>query len=158
VNDDAPGSNAAGPPSPPVTPTLSSTPRSNPPPSSASQPLRRKPDGELVAPAHDGAELLLLERAERAVRSKTPALALALIRELEERHPRSALHEERDAIELMAHCQLDESGEAATGTEAAERRARFLKRHPESVYAARISNECDAASSAADRDESAPLR
>ena len=51
------------------------------------------------------AELALLQRAERAVRAKNPTLALALMDELKQSRPRSPLHEERSAIELMAHCQ-----------------------------------------------------
>jgi len=99
-----------------------------------------------VAKSNPSAELLLLERAERAVRSRNPALALALIAELEQSFPRSPLHEERRSIELMAHCQArgassDTSAEAKAET--AARRARFLRQYPESVYSARIADECD---------------
>jgi hypothetical protein len=82
---------------------------------------------------HD--ELSLLERAERAVRARHPQLAIALTAELSQRHPTSALHEERRAIELMAHCQ---SGAAETAALA----ERFTARYPDSVYAERISGEC----------------
>lgn len=80
-------------------------------------------------------ELLLLQRAERAVRAGSAALALSLIAELEEHHPRSLLLEERRAIELMAHCD-------AKATDASERAARFLREHPQSVYAGRIGTMC----------------
>jgi hypothetical protein len=91
------------------------------------------------------AELVLLERAERAVRSRNPALALALIAELEHSFPRSPLHEERRSIELMAHCQARDASSGAsadTKAETAARRARFLRQYPESVYSARITDEC----------------
>jgi hypothetical protein len=107
-----------------------------------------------VAKEDASAELLLLERAERAVRSRNPALALALIGELEQSFPRSRLHEERRSIELMAHCQaLGPSSEANADTKAdiATRRERFLRQYPESVYFARIADECDAANSVVPR-------
>jgi hypothetical protein len=80
-------------------------------------------------------ELLLLQRAERAVRAHNPALALALIGELEERYPRSIVLEERRAIELMAHC-------VAGATDASARAQRFLRDHPRSVHAGRIGEVC----------------
>lgn len=86
-------------------------------------------------------ELALLKRAERAVRAGNAALALALIGELEERYPRSRLLEERRAIELLAHCD-------AKATDASTRAARFLREHPRSVYAGRISTLCPAESTA----------
>lgn len=87
-------------------------------------------------------ELALLARAERAVRADNSALALALIAELEERHPRSRLLEERRAIELMAHC-------AASATDGALRAQRFVRKHPRSVYAERIAELCQAGAPAA---------
>lgn len=87
-------------------------------------------------------ELALLARAERAVRADNSALALALIAELEERHPRSGLLEERRAIELMAHC-------AASATDGALRAQRFVRKHPRSVYAERIAELCQAGAPAA---------
>jgi hypothetical protein len=80
-------------------------------------------------------ELALLQRAERAVRAENSALALMLTSELEERYPRSQLLEERNAIELMAHC-------VAHATDARPRAERFLRAHPRSVYAERIAALC----------------
>jgi hypothetical protein len=80
-------------------------------------------------------QLTLLQRAERAVRAENPALALALVTEHAERYPRSVLIEERQAIELMAHC------EAGT-VDASERARRFLQEHPKSVYATRVRELC----------------
>jgi hypothetical protein len=98
-----------------------------------------------IAKADPSAELVLLERAERAVRSRNPALALALIAELEHSFPRSPLHEERRSIELMAHCQARDASSGAsadTKAETAARRARFLQQYPQSVYSDRIADEC----------------
>jgi hypothetical protein len=87
-----------------------------------------------ASPALDD-ELALLQRAERAVRADNPALALALIDELEARYPRSTLLEERSAIELLAHC-------GAGATDARARAARFLRQHPSSLYAGRVRELC----------------
>jgi hypothetical protein len=84
----------------------------------------------------EGEELLFLARAERAVRNDNPALARALTRELAERFPRSPLHEERRAIELMALCQQEDPTRGA-------RLAAFERDYPKSVYAERIAGECD---------------
>lgn len=84
-------------------------------------------------------ELLLLERAERALRNHHPALATALIAELTQRFPRSLLHEERRAIELMARCQA--GGDASA---AASLRTGFERDYPTSVYAERVARDCGA--------------
>lgn len=85
-------------------------------------------------------ELALLQRAERAVRAGNAALGLPLIAELDAGYPRSKLIEERRAIELMAHC-------AAGATDGASRAERFLRAQPRSIYAARKSELCRAATS-----------
>jgi hypothetical protein len=90
----------------------------------------------------DGGELRLIQRAERAVRAKNPELALALSDELAERYPRSALHEERGAILLMARCQVE-------GSDTAADRERFARRYPGSVYTDRITSECEITDGAA---------
>jgi hypothetical protein len=105
--------------------------------------VRSKPRGlaapALAAPApaapSPNDELVLLLRAERAVRAGNAALALALTDELERLHPRSSLIEERRAIELMAYCE-------AGASDASARAARFLDAHPSSVYVGRIIEEC----------------
>lgn len=84
-------------------------------------------------------ELSLLQRAERAVRADNAALALALIGELEARYPRSTLLEERSAIELLAHCR-------AGASDASSRATRFLRQHPQSLYAGRVRELCAAES------------
>lgn len=105
--------------------------------STASSPPRAAPRTDITT-AKPSDELALLRRAERAVRTGNPALALALIGELEERHPRSSLLEERRAIELMAYCR-------AGATDAGARSQRFLREYPESAYAGRIRELCPAA-------------
>jgi len=109
----------------------------------AAQPLQRSkttaPQSDLRSDALELAdpnqELALLRRAERAVRNDDSALALALIAELEEHHPRSSLLEERRAVELLAYC-------VAGASDARPRAQRFLREHPRSVYAGRIAEKC----------------
>jgi hypothetical protein len=90
-------------------------------------------EGPVAPSPHD--ELAILVRAERAVRAGNAALALALTDELARLHPRSALVEERRAIELLAYCE-------AGASDASARAARFLGDHPSSVYVGRIIEEC----------------
>jgi hypothetical protein len=131
----------------PATPSASPSPRvprSASPKQVAAQSTTARPDraSTLSSPEASTAagrrdELLLLQRAERAVRSNNSALALALIGELEENYPRSVLVEERRAIELMAYCR-------AGATDGAARAQRFERDHPRSVYAERIAELCRA--------------
>jgi hypothetical protein len=120
-------------------PSSASPPRPKP---SAPPRSRADSDGPHRSSIDGAAELALLERAERAVRAKHPALALALIEELEQRHPRSPLQEERRSIELMAHCQAE-----GPGRDTAQRLESFVRRYPESAYSARIAAECGTVSS-----------
>ena len=96
-------------------------------------------------------ELLLLERAERALRNHNPALATALIAELTQRFPRSLLHEERRAIELMARCQA--GGDASA---AASLRTGFERDYPTSVYAERVARDCGAIDASPSTNSGAP--
>lgn len=80
-------------------------------------------------------ELALLQRAERALRSKNPALARGLIAELEARFPKTAWREERAAVLVLAGCALQEPHANA------QARA-FLERHATSVYIDRITSVC----------------
>jgi len=94
-------------------------------------PLRTATAPEALRPD----ELALLRRVERALRSAEPALALALLAELDERFPNSSLGEERRASNALAHCQLGDPG-------AAERAASFLREHGSSVYADHVRSTC----------------
>ena len=81
------------------------------------------------------AEVELLQRAERALRSQQDELALSFLEDCEARYPRSALREEREAIGVMASCQAS--------PEDAEKRAReFVRVHPASVYLGRVEKAC----------------
>jgi len=95
-----------------------------------------------TTPAAPGAvpvdELSLLRRVERALRGAEPALALALLAELEERFPRTSLAEERAAAAVMAHCGLADAG-------AQQRAQSFLRDQAASVYAERVRAACEPA-------------
>jgi hypothetical protein len=103
--------------------------------------------------AADGAsttagELALLRRAERALRGGDPALALILLDQLERAYPVTALGEERTAARILVDC-------ARSGELAKPEAARFLEKHPSSVYSDRVLRAChleaaDAAESSAD--------
>jgi hypothetical protein len=92
-------------------------------------------------PPHD--ELTLLSRAEHALRAGEAALALTFLDELERRHPRSTLLEERMAARLLADCLLDGPGARA-------RAEQFLRERQGSVYADRLQSTCAFAASDAD--------
>lgn len=82
-------------------------------------------------------ELSLLQRAERAIRSSNPLLALSLLADLDEQFPKGKLLEERAAARAMAGCQksLDPTSQSAA--------RRFVGSHPQSVYAARVRALCE---------------
>lgn len=81
-------------------------------------------------------ELSLLRRAERAIRSNDPTVALALLGDLDERFPRGRLLEERAAARVMAGCQ--QSPDASSQGTA----RRFLASRPRSVYTGRVQRLC----------------
>jgi hypothetical protein len=89
-------------------------------------------------------ELGLLQRAERAIRSNDPVLARSLLGELDQQFPKGKLLEERSAAGVMAGCQnsLDPASQSAA--------RRFVGFHPQSVYAARIRNLCELATTESD--------
>jgi len=78
-----------------------------------------------AAAAPLSAELALLRRVERALRNDDPALALALLSELDARFPQTRLAEERLAARSMAECKQE-------GPRAAPRARAFLREHPAS--------------------------
>lgn len=80
-------------------------------------------------------ELALLRRVERALRNNDPALARALLGELDERFPDSRLGEERAAARRIADCRSGEPG-------ASESARAFLREHGVSVYRKRIALAC----------------
>jgi hypothetical protein len=80
-------------------------------------------------------ELALLRRAERAIRTGDPTLALILLDQLERDYPRSALGEERAAARILVEC-------ARSGELARPEAVRFLAQRPSSVYSDRIIRAC----------------
>jgi hypothetical protein len=106
---------------------------------------RRGADVTREQRARTGAEeLALLKRAEHAIRSGQPELALSLLDELERRYPRTRLEEERTAARLMARCARADANASADA-------ARFLQNRPASVYSERVRAEC-----ALEMDDDAP--
>src|SRR5690606_23117475 len=89
-----------------------------------------------AAPADPaGEELVLLARAERAIRASEPALALTFLDDLERRFPTSSMIEERRAARLLAGCALSNPG--------ARRRAElFIEERAASVYTDRVRRSC----------------
>jgi hypothetical protein len=80
-------------------------------------------------------ELVLLQRAERAIRAGNGPLARSFIADLEARFPRTALRQERAAVLVLAACAALEPG-------AADAARAFVARNPNSVYLDRIQDAC----------------
>jgi hypothetical protein len=112
---------------------------------------KRKRSGETASPARhhqqrasstDG-ELTLLQRADHAIRSGEPELALSFLADLERRHPETQLGEERSAARLMARCALPSGVQRDHGDDEARAEAqRFLQHRHASVYADRVRELC----------------
>lgn len=92
-------------------------------------PARAESDGVL------NAELALLQRAERAIRSGEADLALSFLDDLDRRYPDTPFVEERTAARLMARCARNEPG-AAVQAEV------FLRERRTSVYSDRVCALC----------------
>jgi hypothetical protein len=103
----------------------------------------RSPSNATARPATGAsvAELMLLSRAERAIRSGNGELALAFVAELEQSHPQTRFSEERQAMRVLAEC-LTREAQARARAEA------FLAARPVSVYSDRVRRLCTLASSA----------
>jgi hypothetical protein len=99
----------------------------------APRPVRPRATRAAPNPLND--ELALLRRVERALRNSEPALALALLGELDQRFPDSRLVEERLAARRIAECRLGEPG-ATTRAQA------FAREHAQSVYRQRVQLAC----------------
>lgn len=80
-------------------------------------------------------ELALLQRVERAIRANEYSLALALLKELDERFATTRLGEERQAARLIAECRLNLPGSRQRGEH-------FMLERPNSVYANRLQMAC----------------
>ena len=81
-------------------------------------------------------EVSALRAIERALRDCQPALALALLRELDRAVPEGRLVEEREATAAIARCALDR---VPFGLDLAED---FGARYPGSVYLERVAQGC----------------
>jgi hypothetical protein len=77
----------------------------------------------------------LLQRAERAIRSNEPELALSFLDDIDRRYPKTRLVEERTAARLMARCVRAEP-------EARAQAEQFLTAQPMSVYRDRVHALC----------------
>jgi hypothetical protein len=109
--------------------------RSSEPPAPAREPRARSSPATAGNARAASGELALLRRAERAIRSGDPALALILLDQLERTYPKSELGEERRAARVLVECAR--SGELAT-----PEARRFIEQHPSSVYTDRIVRAC----------------
>jgi hypothetical protein len=81
-------------------------------------------------------EVAELRRAQEALRSGQPALALRLLAEYDRSYPAGSLHEERAAIAAIATCQID------PGAQAQARAQAFLREAPRSLLANRVRAAC----------------
>lgn len=80
--------------------------------------------------------MLLLKKAQEALRDGRHLQALHLLEQLERAYPDGSLREEREAAHVLTFCAAGLSAGAAT-------RARgFVRAHPSSVYASRIPKAC----------------
>ena len=90
-----------------------------------------------IAPDLD-AELALLQEAHAALRANEGARALRLLEEHSRRFPNGELGEESEAARVFALCELGRVSEARDVA------GRFLREHPRSPLAQRVSRACDA--------------
>ena len=101
------------------------------PASRRTEPRRRAAAGPSLA-----AELELLHRAQSAWRAREAARALSIVDEHRARYPRSALRVEREALQVLALCELGRRSEAARVARA------LLAREPLSPLRAAIEQSC----------------
>lgn len=130
----------------PVTgPPVAVPPETAAPPAPPEQELKKRIPTTLVPPAApadpepsgtrpDAEEILQLERVQRALRDGYPALALAILNDLDQKVPRGRLHEERSAARAVARCVMDGSAPAVLES--------FAKRYPDSMYWERVAAAC----------------
>jgi hypothetical protein len=93
------------------------------------------------APANDTVdglqeELSYLRRAQNALGSGDPQLALGLVRTLDERVPSGKMLPEREVTRIMSLCALERRDEAE------ERGRVFFERYGKTMYAERVRRSC----------------
>jgi hypothetical protein len=81
-------------------------------------------------------EVRALRAVERALRDRQPALAMALLAELDRAIPRGRLVEERQATATIARCAV---GDVPFDVDLAEM---FADQYPASVYLDRVRRSC----------------
>jgi hypothetical protein len=102
-----------------------------------------------AAPSANYDELSYVQRAQTALRNGDPALALGLMRTLDEQQPSGALGAERTVLSALALCQLgrvEEARAVASG---------LLRGNEANVYRRRLENSCVGHETATDSDGSA---
>lgn len=129
---------------PPAVPPTTDAPAQEPALKPASRLSSRGPTAGSAAALPDGTspeseEILQLERVQRALRDGYPALALAILGELDHKVPRGMLIEERTAAKIIARCSLGETSSAQPTA--------FVARYPKSMYLGRIARACSAMNS-----------
>ena len=129
-------------PAPVVTPEVSPAPAATtlPVPKTLSSPVAPSiPVAPAAAPPSDlDVEIALLQDANGAIRAKDGARALRLLDEHARRFPNGALGEESEAARVFALCAIGRADEARDVA------GRFLREHPRSPLAQRVSRACDA--------------
>lgn len=99
-----------------------------------------KAGAEATQSSSMAAEVALLARAQRALRSGEAAEALALARRHALSFPEGELHQERDGVAALARCML-EASEPERASARMQARA-FLEEAPSSPLAARVRKQC----------------
>jgi len=125
-------------PQPPEAPAAAGAPPAADAPATRARRARPAPRDPLPAPNAEllAKEVSALRAIERALRDEQPALALALLRELDGAVPEGKLLEEREATSAIARCAL---GRIPLGLDLGED---FADSHPDSVYLARVQQAC----------------
>lgn len=136
--------------SPRSTATPRATPSNVPPASSSRNRARSDTSRQSAAASADYDELSYVQRAQTALRNGDGALALGLMRSLDELQPAGALVPERSVLTVLALCQLGRVEEARAAA------TRALQGNEGSVYARRLETSCVGRSSTGDSDGSAP--
>jgi hypothetical protein len=90
-----------------------------------------------AAPSALDVEIALLQDANGALRMKEGARALRILDERRRRFPNGALAEESEAARVFALCEMGRADEARDVA------GRFLREHPRSPLAPRVSRACD---------------
>jgi hypothetical protein len=131
-------------------PAPRATPGSAPPASAARARRRGDTSRQSAAPSANYDELSYVQRAQTALRNGDGALALGLMRSLDELQPAGALVPERSVLTVLALCQLGRVEEARSAA------TRALQGNEGSVYARRLETSCVGRPAAGDSDGSAP--